>query len=163
VTFEDREADDARWMGEALAEARRAALDAEAPVGAVVVLDGRIVGRGRNAPLGASDPTAHAEMLAIREAARALGAQRLTGGVLYVTVEPCAMCAGAALHARLGRVVYGAPNEKFGACGSRCDLLGATRWNHRVAVRGGVRAAEAAALLREFFGSKRKRGKADAG
>jgi len=147
--------DDERWMREALEEARRAAAMGEAPIGAVVVFEGRIVSRGCNQPLSTSDPTAHAEILAIREAGRALGLQRLTGCSLYVTIEPCAMCAGAMIHARIDRLVFGARNDKFGACGSQCDLFAAGTWNHRVQWREGVLADEAAALMREFFRSRR--------
>lgn len=143
------------WMGEALALARAAAGRGEVPVGAVVVRDGAIVGRGGNAPIAASDPTAHAEIAALREAGRALGNYRLTGCELYATIEPCAMCAGAILHARIARVVFGARDPKTGACGSVIDLFAEPRLNHHAQVIGGVRAAECGALLSGFFAARR--------
>jgi tRNA(Arg) A34 adenosine deaminase TadA len=155
VVMADCSQEDERWMREALAEARMAAQENESPVGAVIVREDRIVGRGRNAPLRLGDPTLHAEMEAIRDAARAMKDPRLEGCALYVTVEPCAMCAGAIILSRIDRVVFGAPNEKFGACGSQCDLLSMETWNHRVAWRGGVLADESAALLRDFFQQRR--------
>lgn len=142
-------------MRAALDEARRGLEAGEVPVGAVVVLDGAIVARAHNAPIALADPTAHAEILALREAGRKTGNYRLPGATLYVTVEPCAMCCGAALHARVARVVYGAADPKAGAVESLHRLLDDARVNHRVAATGGVRAAEAAALLREFFETKR--------
>ncbi|MBI1962678.1 MAG: nucleoside deaminase [Candidatus Rokubacteria bacterium] len=142
-------------MRAALDEARRGLEAGEVPVGAVVVLDGAIVARAHNAPIALADPTAHAEILALREAGRKTGNYRLPGATLYVTVEPCAMCCGAALHARVARVVYGAADPKAGAVESLHRLLDDARSNHRVAATGGVRAAEAAALLREFFETKR--------
>lgn len=142
-------------MRAALDEARRGLEAGEVPVGAVVVLDGVIVARAHNAPIALADPTAHAEILALREAGRKTGNYRLPGATLYVTVEPCAMCCGAALHARVARVVYGAADPKAGAVESLHRLLDDARVNHRVAATGGVRAAEAAALLREFFETKR--------
>jgi tRNA(adenine34) deaminase len=143
------------FMRAALDEARRGLEAGEVPVGAVVVLDGAIVARAHNAPIALADPTAHAEILALREAGRKTGNYRLPGATLYVTVEPCAMCCGAALHARVARVVYGAADPKAGAVESLHRLLDDARLNHRVAATGGVRAAEAAALLREFFETKR--------
>lgn len=148
-------ADDAGCMALALEEARRAESDGEVPIGALVVLDGRIVGRGRNQVIAASDPTAHAEILALREAAAALGNYRLTGATLYVTLEPCAMCCGAALQARIARVVFGARDPKAGAVESLHRLLDDARLNHRVSAVGGVLAAESAALLRGFFDTRR--------
>ena len=142
-------------MREALAEARRGALAGEVPVGAVVVIDGRIVSRAHNAPIAESDPTAHAEIVALRGAARAAGNYRLTGATLYVTLEPCVMCCGAALSARIGDLVYGAADPKAGAVESLHRLLDDRRFNHRVAVRSGVLAAECAAVLREFFETRR--------
>lgn len=142
-------------MGEALDLARRAAQAGEVPVGAVAVFEGRIVGRGANAREGARDPTAHAEMAAIQEAARALGRWRLEGVTLYVTLEPCAMCAGAMVLARIDRLVYGAADPKAGAVGSLMDLSQDPRLNHRYAVERGVRARECGALLRAFFESRR--------
>jgi tRNA(adenine34) deaminase len=148
-------ADDERWMGEAIALAREAGERGEVPVGALVVLDGRAVGRGGNAPIAASDPTAHAEIAALREAGRANANYRLPGTTLYVTIEPCAMCAGAILHARVARVVFGAADPKTGACGSIIDLFAEPRLNHHATVTGGVRAAECAALLSAFFAQRR--------
>lgn len=146
---------DAHFMGEALALARQAAQAGEVPVGAVVVRDGAIVGRGCNAPIAAHDPTAHAEVLALRQAAATLGNYRLDGCTLYVTLEPCAMCAQAMLHARLGRVVYGAAEPKTGAAGSVLDLFGLPQLNHHTTVQGGVCAEEAGALLQAFFAGRR--------
>jgi len=143
------------WMGEALALARAAGARGEVPVGAVVVRDGAIVGRGGNAPIAASDPTAHAEIAALREAARATGNYRLPGCSLYVTIEPCAMCAGAILHARIAEVVFGADDPKTGACGSVIDLFREPRLNHHARVVRGVRGAECGALLSGFFASRR--------
>ena len=140
----------------ALEEARRGLAAGEVPVGAVVVVEGTVVGRAHNAPIALADPTAHAEVLALREAGRTLGNYRLPGATLCVTVEPCPMCCGAALHARVGRVVYGAADPKAGAVDSLYRLLDDPRLNHHVATRGGVRAAEAAALLRTFFEGKRQ-------
>ena len=147
---------DAAMMREALQLAARAAVQGEVPVGAVVVKDGRIVGRGYNAPILSSDPTAHAEIGALREAARALENYRLGGCTLYVTLEPCAMCAGAILHARIARLVYGAADPKTGACGSVVDLFAETRLNHHAEVTGGVLAAEAGKQLSAFFEARRK-------
>jgi tRNA(adenine34) deaminase len=142
-------------MGEALALARAAGARGEVPVGAIVVCDGAIVGRGGNAPIEASDPTAHAEIAALRDAGRALGNYRLPGCELYVTLEPCAMCAGAIMHARLARVVFGARDPKTGACGSVVDLFAEPRLNHHTRVTGGVRADECGALLSGFFAARR--------
>lgn len=149
--------DDAAFMREALAEARRAAEAGEVPVGAVVVLGGAIIARGFNEPIARNDPTAHAEVLALREAGRKAGNYRLAGAALYATVEPCAMCCGAALHARVARVVYGAADAKAGAVESLYRLLDDGRFNHRIAVTSGVLAEEGVALLRAFFESKRRR------
>ena len=146
---------DAGYMGLALAQARLAAAAGEVPVGAVVVHAGRVVGEGGNAPLGQHDPTAHAEMVALRQAAKVLGNYRLDDCALYVTLEPCAMCMGAMLHARLKRVVFGTPDPKTGAAGSVVDLSAEPRLNHQTAVEGGVRAAECAALLQDFFKARR--------
>jgi tRNA(adenine34) deaminase len=142
-------------MREALREARRGLEAGEVPVGALVVVDGAIVARACNAPIALADPTAHAEVLALRAAGAAMTNYRLTGATLYATVEPCAMCAGAALHARIGRLVYGAPDPKAGAVESLYRLLADERWNHRVVTVGGVLADESRALLREFFAAKR--------
>ena len=143
-------------MTEALALAERAAARGEVPVGSVVDCDDAIVGRGGNAPIARSDPTAHAEIAALREAAAALGNYRLPGCELYVTLEPCAMCAGAILHARLARVVFGARDPKTGACGSVIDLFAEPRLNHHTAVEGGVCADACAALLTRFFAARRE-------
>ena len=140
----------------ALELAAEAGRRGEVPVGAVVVKDGEIVGRGANHPVSAHDPTAHAEVVAMRAAARHLCNYRLIGCELYVTLEPCAMCVGAILHARIARVVYGAPDSKTGACGSVIDLFSERRLNHHAAIVGGVLADEAGALLREFFAARRR-------
>lgn len=147
--------DDERFMREALDEARRGATLGEVPVGAVVVMDGTIVGRAHNAPITLADPTAHAEVLALRAAGEKRGNYRLTGATLYATVEPCPMCCGAALHARVARVVYGTRDPKAGAVESLYRLLDDARLNHRAAVTGGVLAVEAAKLLSEFFETRR--------
>ena len=144
-------------MGEALALARDAASRGEVPVGAIVVRDGAIVGRGGNAPIAANDPTAHAEIAALREAASALRNYRLPGCTLYVTLEPCAMCAGAILHARLARLVFGARDPKTGACGSVIDLFAERRLNHHTRVSGGVAADASGRLLTQFFAARRPR------
>lgn len=147
--------DDEHWMGLALEEAARAAQADEVPVGAVVVDQGRVIGRGHNAPITRQDPTAHAEILALREAARATGNYRLTGATLYVTIEPCAMCCGALLHARIARLVFGADDPKGGAVRSLHRLLDDRRLNHQVEVTAGVRAADCGERLSEFFRAKR--------
>ena len=146
------------FMRVALEEARVAGAAGEVPVGAVVVLNGEIVGRGHNRPIAESDPTAHAEVQALRDAGRRVGNYRLTGATLYVTVEPCLMCAGACVHARVGALVFGAPDEKAGAVVSRARALDEPAWNHRVRVTGGVLAAEAGELLQAFFGMRRAEG-----
>lgn len=142
-------------MAEALALAHAAGARGEVPVGAIVVQDGVIVGRGGNAPIAAADPTAHAEIAALRDAARRLGNYRLPGCELYVTLEPCAMCAGAILHARIARLVYGARDPKTGACGSVIDLFAEPRLNHHARVTAGVREAECGGLLSGFFAARR--------
>jgi tRNA(adenine34) deaminase len=147
--------DDERWMREALALARLAQARGEVPVGALVVHAGTIIGRGGNAPIADSDPTAHAEIGALRSAGAALGNYRLPGATLFVTLEPCAMCAGAILHARLSRVVFGARDPKTGACGSVIDLFAEPRLNHHTTLRGGVLAAECGKLLADFFATRR--------
>jgi tRNA(adenine34) deaminase len=153
---------DARFMREALAQARLALAAGEVPVGAVVVHGDSIVGRGHNAPVSGHDPTAHAEIRALREAAQALGNYRLDGCELFVTLEPCAMCSGAMLHARLARVVFGAPDPKTGAAGSVLDLFAQARLNHQTEVQGGVLADEAAALLTGFFRNRRQEARLNA-
>lgn len=148
---------DAFFMREAISLARAAECLGEVPVGAVIVLNGEIVGRGFNSPIGENDPTAHAEIAALRDASRNLGNYRLPGCELFVTLEPCAMCAGAIMHARIGRVVYGARDPKTGVHGSVVDLFGVERLNHHATVEGGVLAEECSALLTSFFASRRKR------
>jgi tRNA(adenine34) deaminase len=140
----------------ALALAQEAGNAGEVPVGALIVRDGEIVGRGANRPIAEVDPTAHAEVRALRDAALNLNNYRLPGCSLYVTLEPCAMCAGAIQHARIERVVFAASDPKTGACGSVIDLFGEPRLNHHASVVGGVLAAEASALLSSFFAARRK-------
>lgn len=147
--------DDEYFMREALSMARSAECLGEVPVGAVVVLDGVIVGRGFNSPIGESDPTAHAEIAALRDAARNLENYRLPGCELFVTLEPCAMCAGAILHSRIARVVYGARDPKTGVHGSVVDLFAVERLNHHTQVEGGVLADECGRLLSGFFANRR--------
>jgi len=148
-------AEDARWMDVAIEMARESARRGEVPIGAIVVHAGQVIGRGGNAPVAASDPTAHAEIIALREAAAALRNYRLPGSTLYVTLEPCVMCAGALMHARVGRVVFGARDPKAGACGSVVDLFADARLNHHATVVRGVHAEACAALLSEFFAARR--------
>ena len=142
-------------MEEALREAQRALLAGEVPVGAVVLCDGRIVGRGSNRNLTDSDPTAHAEMVALREAGSAIGNHRLVGCELYATVEPCAMCAGALVHARVGRLVYGADDPKAGAVHSVLEVINHPGLNHQMEILGGVLAGRCAELLQSFFRERR--------
>ena len=149
---------DLLFMREAIALAVEAETLGEVPVGALVVKDGVVIGRGFNAPIRSNDPTAHAEVRALREAAARLGNYRLTGCTLYTTLEPCAMCAGAILHARLDRLVFGAPDPKTGACGSVVDLFAVDRLNHHAQVVSGVLADECSAALRRFFAAKRAAG-----
>jgi tRNA(adenine34) deaminase len=146
---------DEHWMALALAQARAAAAAGEVPVGAVVVKDGRLIASGRNAPIAAHDPTAHAEVIALREAARVLGNYRLEGCALYVTLEPCAMCSGAMLHARLARVVFGAADPRTGSAGSVIDLFSHKPLNHHTRLTGGVLAEACAQLLKDFFKPRR--------
>ena len=153
--METAEAEDARRMGLALEQARLGDAAGEVPVGAVVVLDGRVIGRGHNRVIAASDPTAHAEVVALRDAAQAVRNYRLAGADLYTTVEPCPMCCGAAVNARVTRVVYGAADPKAGAARTLYRLLDDPRLNHQVTVVAGVRSAECGALLSEFFQKKR--------
>ena len=140
---------------EALAEAKLAAAQGEVPVGAVVTSNGEIIGRGQNRVIRDCDPTAHAEIVAMRQAARFLHNYRLNGCELYVTLEPCAMCAGAIIHARIGRLVYAAADPKAGACGSVLNVINHPRLNHQVDVLGGVLAQECGAMLTEFFRARR--------
>jgi tRNA(adenine34) deaminase len=148
---------DTDYMQQALDLAAQAAAAGEVPVGAVVVHEGQVVGRGFNQPISCADPTAHAEIMALRDAGRALGNYRLVDCDLYVTLEPCVMCSGAIMHARIRRVVFGAPDLKTGACGSVVDLFAETRLNHHATVTAGVRAPEAVALLQNFFASRRNK------
>jgi tRNA(adenine34) deaminase len=149
-------ADFEAWMSEALSEARACSATGDVPVGAIVIgANGEVIGRGRNERELTADPTAHAEILAIREAAEAVGGWQLTGTTLVVTLEPCPMCAGAILAARIPAVVFGAWDEKAGAAGSVHDLLRDRRLPHRVEVHAGIREAESAELLREFFAARR--------
>ncbi len=144
-----------QFMAEAVAEARRAEAEGEVPVGAVAVVDGQVVGTGHNRPIGLGDPTAHAEILAIRTAASTLRTYRLTTTSIYVTLEPCVMCVGAMLNARIARVVYGARDDKAGALGSVYDIGRDGVLNHRIEVIGGVMETECAELMREFFRKRR--------
>jgi len=146
---------DTLWMSHALELARRAQAQGEVPVGAVVVLDDACIGEGWNQPIASHDPTAHAEIQALRAAARAAGNYRLPGATLYVTLEPCVMCAGAMVHARIARLVFGARDPKAGAAGSVFSILDSDRLNHRVQVTEGEGAAESAALLQSFFQARR--------
>jgi tRNA(adenine34) deaminase len=150
-------ATDEQWMAHALTLASAAAARGEVPVGAIVVCDDAIVGRGGNAPIAGNDPTAHAEIAALREAAATLRNYRLPGCALYVTLEPCAMCAGAIMHARLARLVFGARDPKTGACGSVIDLFSEQRLNHHTRVTAGVAADDCARLLTQFFAARRQR------
>jgi tRNA(adenine34) deaminase len=147
---------DEALMREALGLAAQAGAAGEVPVGAVVVKEGRVVGRGYNRPITSNDPSAHAEIVALREAAAALDNYRLPGCELYVTLEPCAMCVGAMVHARLARVVYGARDPKTGACGSIVDLPGISQWNHHGAFEGGLLEAECGEILKGFFAARRR-------
>lgn len=146
------------YMREALSLAQAAECLGEVPVGAVVVKDGEIIGRGFNTPIGDSDPTAHAEIAALRDAARKMSNYRLPGCELFVTVEPCAMCAGAIIHARIARVVYGARDYKTGVHGSVVDLFAVERLNHHATVEGGILAEECSAIISAFFAARRGRG-----
>ena len=146
---------DELWMTEALTLARRAAVEDEVPVGAVVVKDGQVIGRGWNRNIGLHDPSAHAEIMALRDAGETLGNYRLPGCTLFVTLEPCSMCAGAMIHARLERIVYAASDPKTGAAGGKFDLLSNPAHNHAPVVDGGCLADESAALLRDFFRQRR--------
>jgi tRNA(adenine34) deaminase len=154
----DAELTDLKHMQIALALAAEAAQAGEVPVGAVVVKDGVIIGRGSNAPIARHDPSAHAEIQALRDAANTLGNYRLTGCTLYVTIEPCAMCTGAIQHARIARLVYGANDLKTGACGSVVNLMAEPRLNHHTEVSRGLLAQECGEILTRFF-SERRSGK----
>jgi len=152
--------DDEFFMREALSLAQQAAAAGEVPVGAVVVKDGQIVGRGSNAPISKHDPTAHAEIAAMRDAAQRLGNYRLVGCELFVTLEPCVMCVGAMFHARIARVVYGARDPKTGAAGSVVDLYSEERLNHHATIEGGLLAEECGKVLSDFFAMRRAQQKA---
>ena len=144
-----------RYIRAALEEARRGFDAGEVPVGAVVVADGRIIGRGFNQPIGGHDPTAHAEVVAIREAAREIGNYRLVGSTMYVTIEPCLMCVGAMVHARVATLVFGAPEPKAGAVVSACRAHELPSLNHRIEVVGGVLEDDCRAIIQEFFRTRR--------
>ena len=146
---------DLDFMRLALAQATAAAQAGEVPVGAVIMQDGKVIATGRNAPIAEHDPTAHAEIIAVRAAAKLLGNYRLPDCTLYVTLEPCAMCSGAMLHARLKRVVFGASDAKTGAAGSVINLFDQRQLNHQTTLQGGVMADESAALLKSFFSQRR--------
>ncbi|HYV03900.1 MAG TPA: tRNA adenosine(34) deaminase TadA [Blastocatellia bacterium] len=146
---------DEEFMRLALAEAEAARMAGEVPVGAIVVVNGAVVGHGRNAVIGSSDPTAHAEIVALREAARALNNYRITGATLYSTIEPCAMCAGAIVHARIERLVFGARDPKAGAVETFFQICSTEFLNHRVSVEGGILEAESRAMIQSFFREKR--------
>lgn len=154
-------AEDDVYMRMALDLAAQAAAAGEVPVGAVVVRDGEVLGQGWNRPISTCDATAHAEIVALREASRACGNYRLPGATLYVTIEPCTMCVGAMIHARVERVVFGAPEPKAGALVSQLNLTEANHWNHRLQVVGNVCAAEAAEIMRAFFQMRREQARAD--
>ena len=146
---------DEDFLREALGLAREAERAGEVPVGAVVVLDGRVIGRGRNSPIARSDPTAHAEILALREAAAAVGNYRLEGAAMYATLEPCVMCAGALVAARVSRLVFGARDLRFGGVRSKFQLADTDVLNHRIEIVEGVLGAECAELMQRFFDSRR--------
>lgn len=148
--------DDDFFMAQALEQAQNAWDLGEVPVGAVLVKDGRIVAVGCNQPIGAHDPTAHAEIMALRAAAQAMGNYRLPGCDLYVTLEPCVMCAGAMMHARLSRIIFGASDPKTGACGSIINLFAQEKLNHHTEVVSGVRAQQCSTLLKDFFVQRRQ-------
>lgn len=148
--------DDALWMRLAINQALLASETGEVPVGALVIKDGEIVGSGFNRNLAENDPTAHAEIVALRQAAARIGNHRLSGCTLVCTIEPCAMCAGAMVHARIARLVYGAADPKAGAAGSILDIVRHARLNHRVEVTAGVLAEDCSQLLKDFFTSRRK-------
>lgn len=153
---------DVAWMKQAMELARSGWALGEVPVGALVVAGGEVIGRGFNQPISSHDPTAHAEVMALRDAAGRLANYRLPGATLYVTMEPCAMCAGALMHARVARVVYGAREYKTGAAGSVVDLFAEPRLNHHCEIVGGVLADDCAALISDFFAERRRLAKAGA-
>lgn len=153
----DRDAEDRKWMALALEEATAGGRAGEVPVGAVLVQAGRCIARAHNAPIGRQDPTAHAEIQVLREGGRLLGNYRLPGTTLYVTLEPCPMCVGAMIHARIARLVFGAADPRTGAAGGAMNLVAHPSHNHRIEVTGGVEAERAGAMLREFFRLRRQR------
>ncbi|RLA51843.1 MAG: tRNA adenosine(34) deaminase TadA [Gammaproteobacteria bacterium] len=155
VAVEPSLADHEKWMRRALALADRAANEGEVPVGAVVVRDGQLLGEGWNQVIGAHDPTAHAEIIALRDAAGSVANYRLSGATVYVTLEPCTMCAGAMVHARIAQLVFGAEEPKAGVICSTCNLLDEPWFNHRVSWRGGVLAADSSSRLQAFFQVRR--------
>jgi len=161
VPVDEAEEREEAYMRLALDQAHNAWVLGEVPVGAIVVRDGHVIATGFNHPVGSADPTAHAEIRALRAAAEVLGNYRLPECSLYVTLEPCAMCAGAIQHARITRVVYGAADPKTGACGSVVDLFGDPRLNHHASVQGGIMAAECGGMLAAFFAERRQRRKDD--
>ena len=146
---------DSKWMRQALLLAKQAAAEGEVPVGAVVLYKGEVIGMGRNRSRTDADPTAHAEVVALREAGKALNNYRLEGCELFATIEPCAMCAGALIHARISRLIYGADDPKAGAVHSMMQVLNHPQLNHRMEITGGVLAAECSQLLQDFFQSRR--------
>lgn len=155
-TADMRPRDDAGWMELALEQAALAAQAGEVPVGALVIKDGEIIGRGHNRNLLDSDPTAHAEIVALREAAARVGNHRLTGCVMFATIEPCSMCAGALIHSRIARLVYGAADIKAGAAGSTLDVLNHPRLNHKMEVTAGILADRCMEIIQDFFRRKRE-------
>jgi tRNA(adenine34) deaminase len=154
---ESQQLTDESFMQIALELAQQAASSGEVPVGAIVVKDGVIIGRGGNAPIDTHDPTAHAEIAALRDAAKNLGNYRLVNCSLYVTLEPCVMCTGAIQHARIARLVYGASDQKTGACGSIVNLMAEPKLNHHTVVTSGILASECGTILSDFFSAKRKK------
>ena len=156
MTLQTQIETDVRWMRHALGLAVRASAEGEVPVGAVLVKDGQVIGEGWNRPIIDHDPTAHAEIVALRAGAQALHNYRLVDTTLYVTLEPCTMCAGAMIHARIARLVYGAADPKSGAAGSVANLFAAAYVNHRLEVQGGILAEECGALLSAFFKERRR-------
>lgn len=157
-TVNMRPQDDVAWMGQALEQARLAANAGEVPVGALVIRDGEIIGQGHNRNLLDQDPTAHAEIVALRQAAKHVGNHRLGGCIVYATIEPCSMCAGALIHARVSRLVYGASDPKAGAAGSVLQVINDARLNHKMEVTAGVLGQQCSELLQDFFRRKREAG-----
>lgn len=160
LTLPSQDEVDIQMMREAMLQAKRAEGEGEIPVGAVLIHNGRIIGTGRNQSISLLDPSAHAEMLAIREGAKSLGNYRLQDCTLYVTLEPCSMCAGLLVHARIARLVFGAFDEKTGACGSISNIVQDSRLNHQIEVRAGVLDVECARMLSDFFRLRREKKKA---